>query len=191
MQLVKCPFCGKEIESDSFYCDQCGEVLKLCPTHGFKKGNFCNECTTKTALVYAKDAGSPAIPQQSPQQVRQQPTPQQQSSQLIEQQQSQNPPEKTTPKYLYCNAIDAQLVLVEGAIIGRRTGDYISTFGSQGYVSATHARLQKNDTGSWEIVDLNSTNGTFLNGKRLTPHQPVGFKTGDEISFYDLKFKVE
>ena len=241
MELVKCPFCGKEIESDSFYCDQCGEALKRCPVHGFKKGNFCNECTTRTALVYAKDAAGQAAPVAAapsppapvePQAVPQPaPAPVSVASQAVpapapvpepasapasateltgsiiqRRDPSLDPvsrnlqPEKTahqvapvvpTAKSLFCSALNARLTLQDGAIVGRRTGDYLSTFGSQGYISGTHARLQKNSAGNWEVVDLGSTNGTFLNGKRLQPHQPAGFTIGDTIGFYDLKFIVE
>jgi molecular chaperone DnaK (HSP70) len=39
-----------------------------------------------------------------------------------------------------------------------------------------------------EVVDLGSTNGTFLNGERLPPHQPVKLAAGDEIIFGKTKF---
>jgi hypothetical protein len=39
-----------------------------------------------------------------------------------------------------------------------------------------------------ELVDLVSTNGTFLNGERLPPHQPRRLKAGDEIIFGKTKF---
>jgi DNA-binding response OmpR family regulator len=47
------------------------------------------------------------------------------------------------PKYLVSTALNACLEIKDGAIIGRRTGDYVHIFGSQEYVSGTHARLQK------------------------------------------------
>ncbi len=45
-------------------------------------------------------------------------------------------------------------------------------------VSRQHAELRKSHTGSYEIVDLGSHNGTFVNGKRvsramLTEHDVV------------------
>jgi pSer/pThr/pTyr-binding forkhead associated (FHA) protein len=87
--------------------------------------------------------------------------------------------------------LNARLDLKHGAVIGRTTGDYLSVFAIQSYVSGTHARIQKNPNGRWEIVDLGSTNGTFLNRQRLTSHQPVSFKIGDEIAFCDTIFIVE
>ncbi len=216
MDLVKCPFCGKEIESDSFYCDQCGEELKLCPAgHGFKKGKVCSDCGTK--LVEAKDAANaqspqPTSPAPSAVPVSPQPQPQSTGTQPQNTNVGQQPsvaaqpasvaqpeaPEKTVraaapsaePKSLVSTALNARLELKDGAVIGRRAGDYVHLFGTQGYVSGTHARLQKNGNGNWEIVDLDSSNGTFLNGQKLVPHQPAAFKLGDTIAFYDLKFVV-
>ncbi|MDR1756113.1 MAG: FHA domain-containing protein [Culturomica sp.] len=218
MELVKCPFCGQEIESDSFYCDQCGEELKLCPAgHGFKKGKVCSACGTE--LVEAKNAANdPAAPVSAPSPAPdvkpqsadtaqppitqpqtttagQQPPVASQPSVAAEQPVA---PEKTVraaapqtePKSLVSTALNARLELKDGAVIGRRAGDYVHVFGTQGYVSGTHARLQKNGAGNWEIVDLDSSNGTFLNGQKLAAHQPAAFKLGDTIAFYDLKFTV-
>lgn len=191
MDLVKCPFCDKEIEKDSFYCDQCGQELKICPTHGFKKGKICNECGTK--LVEAKNAAGEfsAAPQPTSPAVA---APAQPLGAAPE-----DAPEKTVrpvavpaePKCLVSGALNARLDLRDGAVVGRRTGDYTNVFAGQGYVSGSHARLQRNGAGQWEVVDLDSSNGTFLNGQKLAANQPCAFKIGDTIAFYDLKFIVE
>jgi len=182
MNTVKCPFCGKEIENDSFYCDQCGEELKTCPSgHGFKKGKICNECGTR--LVEAKN-----VPQQQETLVEARNVPQQQTETVEKTYRPTVDPAE--PRYLVSNTLNARFELKNGAIIGRTTGDYVNVFGKQGYVSRTHARVQKNDAGAWEIVDLDSANGTFLNGQKLVPYQPAAFKIGDTITFYDIKFLV-
>lgn len=55
--LVKCPHCSKDIENDSFYCDQCGAELMYCPKcHIFGKGKFCSKC--RTPLVPASKGAS-------------------------------------------------------------------------------------------------------------------------------------
>ncbi len=216
MDLVKCPFCDKEIESDSFYCDQCGEELKICPTHGFKKGKICGECGTR--LVEAKNAATQPVvsaPQPTSPAVSAAPVqpvdiaPQTTDSgqptmpSSVETSPVEAPPadaaEKTVrpaaapvePQRLVCATLNARLDLRDGAVVGRRAGDYTGVFASQGYVSGTHARLQRNVAGQWEVVDLDSSNGTFLNGQRLAAHQPAVFRIGDVIAFYDLKFTVE
>ena len=160
MNTVNCPFCSKEIENDSFYCDQCGQELRVCPSHGFKKGKICSECGTK--LVEAKNVADNQT----------------------------QPTVVGEPRYLISNALNAKLELKNGAVIGRTSGDYINVFANQVYVSRTHARLQKNSAGAWEIVDLESANGTFLNEQKLAPNLPVTFKIGDTITFYNMNFLV-
>src|SRR5713226_1912839 len=48
-------------------------------------------------------------------------------------------------------------------------------------VSRRQAQIRLEDDGSWTVQDLGSSNGTFLNGERLTAAQRL--KRGDEISF--------
>ncbi len=50
------------------------------------------------------------------------------------------------------------------------------------YVSSTHAILRWNGTG-WEIRDLHSRNGTFLNGRRLVPGERALVPSGARLSF--------
>jgi hypothetical protein len=163
MEFNKCPYCNKEIESDSLYCDQCGQELRICTHgHGFKRGKICSECGKP--LILAKDVSHTKDPTKQ---------------QTVE------------PKHLVNNTLNARLQLLDGAVIGRRTGNYVDVFGSQGYVSGSHARLQRSASGEWSIIDLDSTNGTFLNETRLVPQRPATFNIGDIIAFYDLKFIVE
>jgi pSer/pThr/pTyr-binding forkhead associated (FHA) protein len=54
-------------------------------------------------------------------------------------------------------------------------------------VSRTHANIiYKN--GSYFIVDLNSTNGTFVNGQQLSANQEVRLNVNDRIKFADEEF---
>jgi pSer/pThr/pTyr-binding forkhead associated (FHA) protein len=43
---------------------------------------------------------------------------------------------------------------------------------------------------SVEVEDLGSTNGTELNGRKLTPHQPEAAGAGDIIALGDTKIKL-
>lgn len=216
MDLVKCPFCDKEIESDSFFCDQCGKELMVCSIgHGFKKNKMCNECGRP--LVKASESASmpqeekPSPPQSLVEKVEThyvdtplgkiqvKDKPKETPKVSTEKEKMTGIPESTVrpempppiPQFLVNNTLNARLQLLDGAIIGRRAGNYVHIFGAQGYVSGTHARLHKNDSDVWEITDLDSTNGTFINGVRLYPHRSTPFKVGDTIAFYDLKFIVE
>ncbi|MGE0435180.1 MAG: FHA domain-containing protein [Planctomycetota bacterium] len=58
-------------------------------------------------------------------------------------------------------------------------------------VSNTHTRFETLGDESW-VSDLESTNGTFVNRRKLEPMQPVRIKHGDiiEVGEYRLSFKV-
>jgi NAD(P)H-dependent FMN reductase len=57
--------------------------------------------------------------------------------------------------------------------------------GDQAGVSRHHARMSRG-LGGWMLEDLNSTNGTFINGKQVLPGQQVSVHTGDVIRFGTL-----
>lgn len=56
-------------------------------------------------------------------------------------------------------------------------------------VSRTHAALRRGDEMLF-IVDLDSTNGTFLNEQPLAPHQPRVVRSGDQIRLGQLVLHV-
>ncbi|HIU28959.1 MAG TPA: FHA domain-containing protein [Candidatus Egerieisoma faecipullorum] len=49
------------------------------------------------------------------------------------------------------------------------------------FVSRKHATLYKQDD-KWYIKDLKSTNGTYVDGAKIIPEQPLSLKNGSEIS---------
>lgn len=49
-------------------------------------------------------------------------------------------------------------------------------------VSARHARLEF-DEGAWRLIDLESTNGTYVEGVRLTPQVPTPLHYGATVRF--------
>ncbi len=55
-------------------------------------------------------------------------------------------------------------------------------------VSRRHARIYTRD-GTCFVEDLDSTNGTFLNGERITPYLPYAFHDGDVLTFGSLRLK--
>jgi hypothetical protein len=61
--------------------------------------------------------------------------------------------------------------------------------GRQGGVSRLHSRLSRKGE-QWFIEDLGSTNGTFLNGARLPPHQKIPIHEGDTLTFGRLELEV-
>lgn len=58
--------------------------------------------------------------------------------------------------------------------------------------SAHHALVEPVFSGtSYQITDLNSTNGTFVNEQRLSPNAPRALNTGDVIRIGSLHFTYE
>lgn len=66
----------------------------------------------------------------------------------------------------------------------------LSNFGAlEKGVSRLHAALRRGDE-VLSIVDLDSANGTFLNGQRLAAHQPRLLRDGDEIRLGKLVLHI-
>ena len=63
----------------------------------------------------------------------------------------------------------------DGLTIGRKIGNQIAL--KDGLVSSRHCQIVRRK-GSWYVEDLNSTNGTFLNDKRVTR---APFRPGDVL----------
>lgn len=239
--MQTCPKCKQLIEDDSWFCDQCGTELMVCPScRTIKRGMTCNQCGTKlvTAKAFAQNGGSVKDPTTPPvgntQNVGPSPTPNvnpnpnpQPHTGIVGQhtpntgQPIQNtgqqvvtpgqpiadmnsdrtmrpgatpppPPRQpqAKPGHLVCQNPSIRLGIGDGAIIGRR-GSYAQAFAGQGYVSGNHARLQYNASGQFEVVDLGSTNGTFVNGQQLAPNMPRVVNVGDIVKFANLEFAVQ
>ena len=52
-----------------------------------------------------------------------------------------------------------------------------------------HAHLSRDTQGRLVVKDLGSTNGTYHNGKRLSPNESIIISTGDEIRFGVMEFE--
>ena len=75
-----------------------------------------------------------------------------------------------------------------GVVIGRSEG-LAQCLINRDTVSGSHARL-KVDGGRILIEDLDSTNGTRINGRPLSPRHPSEIRLGDQIAFGKLKLDV-
>ena len=66
----------------------------------------------------------------------------------------------------------------------------LTRFGAANFgVSRRHASVLI-EAGDVFLVDLNSTNGTRLNGKAARPGQPYRLRDGDEIEFAHLRCTI-
>lgn len=56
-------------------------------------------------------------------------------------------------------------------------------------ISRMHARLEYRQ-GGYYLKDLNSRNGTFLNGERLMPQEARTVEHGDRVAFADIQYRA-
>jgi hypothetical protein len=56
-------------------------------------------------------------------------------------------------------------------------------------VSKLHAAFIQEADGGYSVIDMDSTNGTWLNGSRIPKNQPVRLKNGDQIAFCHHEFE--
>lgn len=66
--------------------------------------------------------------------------------------------------------------------------DFADVLISDKSVSRMHARISEDSSGNPLLTDLNSTNGTWVNGIRLQPEESVRIGKGDMIRFGEAEF---
>ncbi|MHB1317095.1 MAG: serine/threonine protein kinase [Anaerolineae bacterium] len=80
-------------------------------------------------------------------------------------------------------------------VIGRRSPGRgvdldLGPYDPQGYVSRQHARIER-ATDHYTVTDLQSSNGTFVNARRLTPGLAVRLKRGDVLRMGQVELRFE
>lgn len=195
--MTKCPYCREQIPDDSWFCDQCGKELKWCPEcRAPKRGTECPACG-ETLLDAGKYFGAgktttrntvPAAPttQQTPD------TGATLNSVMDDMfkdggfgKAAAAATASAAVPYLEGNGW--KLTLKEGQF--GRNGGIWPELSSIAYVSGRHGQLRKNGS-KWEISDVGSTNGTYVNGSRLAPGTWVALKKGDVVKIATVKFNV-
>ena len=172
---MKCPFCKATIDEDSWFCDQCGKELKFCPEcHQPKRGTECPACGAD--LVSAKVFFT---------QKQESDTPREALETSSVNKSAQVKP-AVSPTRLEGSGLN--LTLKEG-VFGRTTGIY-PEFSGQIYISGRHGELRCVD-GQWQIRDLGSHNGTFLNGVKLSPNVWTDLHLGDQLKIATTLFTVQ
>jgi pSer/pThr/pTyr-binding forkhead associated (FHA) protein len=77
--------------------------------------------------------------------------------------------------------------LVGTVTVGREAGNTLA-LPAETSLSRNHARIEQTP-GGWQVVDNNSTNGTFVNGQRIQGAMPIA--PGDEIQMGAIRFRFE
>jgi pSer/pThr/pTyr-binding forkhead associated (FHA) protein len=85
-------------------------------------------------------------------------------------------------------ALKGQRLVVKTPVANIGRADYNDLVIPDESVSTTHAKLQRRE-GVWVLVDLDSTNGTFVDGERVKGETPLS--PGVTIRFGDISLVFE
>ncbi len=189
--MILCRECGSHQAEGTPFCDQCGARLaeeSERPSKASQQGS-CHDCGAQleSSSNFCDMCGAPL----------------------------KSPPsdQPSTPRP---SSVPTQLVTIQGRLVVQATGAAIPLYGKtkvligrgdpssgtfpqidltehggkEGGVSRRHARLAVQG-GRVLIEDLNSTNGTRVNGKKLRPNQPHPIEYGDQITLGWVELSFE
>ena len=197
--MIQCPECRSMIPDDSAFCDQCGKELKWCPEcKKPKRGTECPVCGSD--LVPGRKYLSEAVPGcggvSSPDAIsalgcRGRGPSETGGGPQDPARGEDTPPQPTTasiqgPVALVGNGW--RLVLQQGEF-GRSCGIW-PELSTCPYVSGHHGFIEGH-SGGWKISDRGSTNGTFINGRKLATAEQYELKKSDRVRIATLDFTVE
>ena len=86
------------------------------------------------------------------------------------------------------NCRGEQISLAELPCVVGKMQEYVEQVLVDGSVSRMHARFSLDREGNMTVRDLNSTNGTWLNGERLQPNESRKLRQGDHLRFGRMEF---
>ena len=208
--MIQCPECRNMIPDDSAFCDQCGKELKWCPEcKRPKRGTECPVCGSDlipgrkwleggaaSAAVAGEGTasdpvrGSAAHPSPPggwapPSNGAEGGTPLGGSPSPAT---SGDAPSNSTPSASALVGNGWRLTLQPGQF--GRAGGIWPELGTCPYVSSRHGTIS-GDAGNWNITDIGSTNGTFVDGVRLQTGVATPLKKGARVRIATLDFTVE
>jgi len=166
--MIICPYCFSKEYEGALFCSECGTQLITRTT-----SNLETIVNTNTTQVYTKT---------SP------PTPRYEES-----------PKASFALYLVDEEIFLPSVSQIELTLGRKTQGQgitpeIDLSAYDAYkkgVSRLHATIDFNENGTHaQIVDLNSANGTRVNGNRIPPNSEVPIHNNDIITLGKLKIQI-
>jgi len=192
--MIICPTCKEEIDSDSHFCDQCGQELFFCNQCG--RVGIGRRCTHCGGLMMSPDQkqqagqkGSGRLSESLANASLGAVTNTSVARPLV--QQRPTGVAAGVPMLTLVNdSLNIRIVGINGAVIGRRKGPYTQFFEQQAYVSGAHAQLKyKNGTG-WVITDKHSSNGTKVNQRPLQPDVDMALNNGDIVTIANINLQV-
>lgn len=187
MKEIECPNCGSLTPDDSRYCEMCGAELLQCVKCGaLGTDPRCGDCGSPMVTrkfdaqphTTANTEREPKIPH--PRQVAESPQP------------GGNDAHQTSAgralRLKYRNG-STTLLVKDQAIIGRSEGEYRELLADFDLISRRHGKFVRQGR-QWYIIDLDSTNGCFVNDQEVRPNTPTPFQKGDMVDIGTYEFDV-
>src|SRR5687767_4817637 len=78
------------------------------------------------------------------------------------------------------------VTLTESCSIGRAPGNHVVLASDE--VSRRHAVINREGPGEFQVLDLGSSNGTFLNGRRVTRSTPLHDGDSLQVGPFTIRF---
>lgn len=162
-----CPVCKYKNESNAVFCKHCGALL----------GNQPWDSAATTVNTDAMEKGAVKLPDSFIDEA------------LI--------PQGGIAVYVAGAPNLIYLSFDENLVFGRKSEnkfdetllDLTALGGYQMGLSRQHAMIRRKETG-FELVDLSSTNGSWLNDEKLVPYQPYPLKSGAQLRFGRMKLVI-
>ncbi len=192
--MISCIACNAQIESDSFFCDQCGQEVKKCMQCGTQgKGKRCTQCggLMSTAKELATSVNkNPEEKQQAQENVE---TTIRADEPLVKEEKADTatiPPEEMPKLKLINKALNLDLSMEHNDIIGRRQGRLANIFSAYNQISGKHAKIFYDNNMGWCITDLDSTNGVRIAGKKIEAGTVHPLRDNTNIIIANIEFFI-
>lgn len=196
---MKCPWCQAVLDEDSWFCDQCGKELWICPKcKELRKGKVCTQDGTSLVTVAAFGTPATSFTTSSP-------TPSTTSSQSAPPISAGSPTggvqPSPTPVAQHSGDVD-ELILINknlnltlqiqpGDIVGRTEGRFAGVLSQYKLISRKHCVFQFIKGQGWTVTDLGSTNGVKCNDVPLQPFKPHLLADGSFLLVGNIEFYVQ
>lgn len=180
--MIDCPVCKEQIDTDSIYCDQCGELLTECPKcKTVRKGKFCTTCAG-TKLIPRN--GENSIAESKPQ-----------VTNSPEKERNDDKTVRSTQRIIgrtlrfSNNSVGINISLNATEQIGRKVGNFKEQFIPHKQISGKHAQINFDPQNGWSVIDFESTNHTYVNGE-LVGSDPKALQNNDTLTLANIHFNV-
>ena len=194
---MQCLFCKENIDDDSFYCDMCGEEIKVCEVcKKVGKGKMCTVCGKPLLTLHLQNTGAapggetsdikpPPLSGGGP------PKPEGLANQTYRLPDNQVSHAAMPKLSLHNKSIAVDLEIDDNSILGRTMGPYIAIFGKYNQVSSQHCRFNYDHGKGWNVTDLGSTNKTQYNNQEIFPNKPQFLTNQNHLKIANIEFFIK